>query len=137
MAIFRKDAIGKYTYPQFLLTYHSLHILCYNFSVGEHFNPNDTVHGGPEDEAFKRVNIERGSNIITSLNKEMWSRLQHVGDLGNISVGNSGRATFRMVDKLVKISDIIGRSLVITEKPDDFGRGNSAESKINGNSGSR
>lgn len=63
--------------------------------------------------------------------------LQHVGDLGNIVVNNSGRATFRMIDKLVKIPDVIGRSLVITEKSDDLGRGVNPESKINGNSGNR
>ncbi|XP_053987911.1 copper chaperone for superoxide dismutase isoform X3 [Hylaeus anthracinus] len=84
-------------------------------SVGEHFNPNNTVHGGPEDDVHKR----------------------HVGDLGNITVDNSGRATFRKIDKLVKIPDIIGRSLVITENPDDLGKGDSPESKINGNSGNR
>ncbi|XP_076232433.1 copper chaperone for superoxide dismutase isoform X2 [Calliopsis andreniformis] len=82
-------------------------------SVGEHFNPNNSVHGGPEDEIFKR----------------------HIGDLGNITVDNFGRATFRKVDKLINIPDIIGRSLVITEKPDDLGKGDNLESKINGNSG--
>ncbi|KOC67190.1 Copper chaperone for superoxide dismutase [Habropoda laboriosa] len=84
-------------------------------SVGDHFNPNYTIHGGPEDDVFKR----------------------HVGDLGNIMVNDSGRATFRIIDKLVKIPDIIGRSLVITEKPDDLGRGDNLISKIDGNSGNR
>ena len=84
-------------------------------NVGEHFNPNNTAHGGPEDDPLKR----------------------HVGDLGNIMVNNSGRATFRKVDKLIKIPDIIGRSLVVTESSDDLGKGDSMESKINGNSGNR
>ncbi|XP_043512409.1 copper chaperone for superoxide dismutase isoform X1 [Frieseomelitta varia] len=84
-------------------------------SVGKHFNPNNTLHGGPEDDISRR----------------------HVGDLGNIVVNNSGRATFRMIDKLVKIPDVIGRSLIITEKSDDLGRGINPESKINGNSGNR
>ncbi|XP_034188642.2 copper chaperone for superoxide dismutase isoform X1 [Osmia lignaria lignaria] len=84
-------------------------------NVGEHFNPNSTVHGGPEDNELNR----------------------HVGDLGNIAVDELGRATFRKVDKLIKISDIIGRSLVITEKADDLGRTDSPTSKIDGNSGNR
>ncbi|XP_016766981.1 copper chaperone for superoxide dismutase isoform X2 [Apis mellifera] len=90
-------------------------------SVGEHFNPNNTIHGGPKDDIFKRVNI-----II-----------YHVGDLGNIMVNDFGRATFRMIDKVIEIADIIGRSLVITEKPDDLGRGTNPKSKIDGNSGNK
>lgn len=35
------------------------------------------------------------------------------------------------------MSDIIGRSLVITDKPDDLGKGNDHQSKIDGNSGKR
>lgn len=84
-------------------------------SVGEHFNPHNAVHGGPNDDAFKR----------------------HMGDLGNITADKSGRATFRIIDKLVQIPDIIGRSLVITENPDDLGKGDSPTSKIDGNSGNR
>ncbi|XP_076626329.1 copper chaperone for superoxide dismutase isoform X2 [Colletes latitarsis] len=84
-------------------------------NVGEHFNPNNTVHGGPDDDVHKR----------------------HVGDLGNITVNNFGRATFRRTDKLIEVPDIIGRSLVITESPDDLGKGNCPESKIHGNSGNR
>ena len=34
-----------------------------------------------------------------------------------------------------QIGDIIGRSVAVTEKADDFGRGSSPESKINGDSG--
>lgn len=63
--------------------------------------------------------------------------LQHVGDLGNVLADTSGRAAFRKIDKFLKIPDIIGRSLIITKDPDDLGRGNSPESKINGNSGAR
>lgn len=84
-------------------------------SVGEHFNPDNAPHGGPEDERSKR----------------------HLGDLGNIRADNSGRATFRVVNKLLKIPDIIGRSLVVTENPDDLGKGDTPESKVNGNSGTR
>ncbi|XP_031848452.2 copper chaperone for superoxide dismutase isoform X1 [Nomia melanderi] len=84
-------------------------------SVGEHFNPNNTIHGGPEDNPLKR----------------------HVGDLGNVIADEMGRATFRKIDTLVNIHDIVGRSLVITENPDDLGKGNAPDSKINGNSGNR
>lgn len=84
-------------------------------SVGEHFNPDNTIHGGPDDDRSKR----------------------HIGDLGNILADSSGRATFRVIDKLLKVPEIIGRSLVVTEKSDDLGKGDTPESKINGNSGNR
>ncbi|XP_071629776.1 copper chaperone for superoxide dismutase isoform X1 [Temnothorax longispinosus] len=84
-------------------------------SVGEHFNPNNSPHGGPEDDLSKR----------------------HVGDLGNVLADAAGRATFWRIDKFLKIPDIIGRSLIFTKDPDDLGRGDSPESKINGNSGAR
>jgi len=61
--------------------------------------------------------------------------LQHAGDLGNISADATGRAIFWKTDKFLKISDIIGRSLVVTENPDDLGKGDNPESRINGNSG--
>lgn len=64
-------------------------------------------------------------------------QLQHVGDLGNIVADTTGRAAFRKIDKFLKVPDIIGRSLIITKDSDDFGRGDSPESKINGNSGAR
>ncbi|XP_043268344.1 copper chaperone for superoxide dismutase isoform X2 [Venturia canescens] len=84
-------------------------------SVGEHYNPHNATHGGPDDDISQR----------------------HIGDLGNIVADESGRATFRLKDNYLSVPDIIGRSLVITEKPDDLGRGNTNDSKINGNSGDR
>ncbi|XP_015191274.1 PREDICTED: copper chaperone for superoxide dismutase-like isoform X2 [Polistes dominula] len=84
-------------------------------SVGEHFNPHNSIHGGPEDDISKK----------------------HIGDLGNIDVDNNGRALFRRINKFLQVSDIIGRSLVITEKPDDLGKGNDQQSLIDGNSGKR
>ncbi|XP_029161245.1 copper chaperone for superoxide dismutase isoform X2 [Nylanderia fulva] len=84
-------------------------------SVGDHFNPNNSLHGAPENDLFER----------------------HIGDLGNILADTTGRATFRKIDKFINIPDIIGRSLVITNDPDDFGRGDGPESKINGSSGIR
>ncbi|XP_032676384.1 copper chaperone for superoxide dismutase [Odontomachus brunneus] len=84
-------------------------------SVGEHYNPNNSLHGDPENKLSER----------------------HAGDLGNILADSTGRATFRKIDKFLEIPDIIGRSLVITENSDDLGKGNNPESKINGNSGNR
>lgn len=80
-------------------------------SVGKHYNPYSKIHGG-RDDIFR-----------------------HVGDLGNIIANKSGRAAFRFEDKLVKVSDIIGRSLVVTAEEDDLGKGNNERSRIDGNSG--
>lgn len=84
-------------------------------SVGGHYNPLNNIHGGPEDDISKK----------------------HIGDLGNIKADGSGRAFFRHTNKFLNVSDIIGRSLVITEKADDFGKSNNQQSKIDGNSGKR
>lgn len=43
---------------------------------------------------------------------------KHVGDLGNINSDEKQRATFRIVDQKVKLWDIIGRTICISEKPD-------------------
>ncbi|XP_059047337.1 titin-like [Achroia grisella] len=82
-------------------------------SIGDHFNPYDSPHGGPQDP----------------------KELRHAGDLGNIVADEHGRATFRIQDSVLKIWDIIGRSVAVTERQDDLGRGGSAQSKINGDSG--
>ncbi|XP_025602500.2 copper chaperone for superoxide dismutase isoform X2 [Athalia rosae] len=84
-------------------------------SVGDHFNPHNTPHGGPGDDSTQR----------------------HSGDLGNILADKSGRATFRIVDDVLRIWDIIGRSLVVTDGADDLGKGGNQQSKIDGNSGAR
>ncbi|XP_063992840.1 copper chaperone for superoxide dismutase [Diachasmimorpha longicaudata] len=84
-------------------------------TVGEHFNPYNAAHGGPDDDITRR----------------------HVGDLGNIVADNSGRARFRLQDKVLSVDDIIGRSLVITQDFDDLGKGDSSKSKVDGNSGRR
>lgn len=82
-------------------------------SIGEHFSLVDTKHGGPSDDENNR----------------------HTGDLGNIIANEDGRATFRVVDKVLKVSDVIGRSLVVTDRPDDLGKGGNPESLISGNAG--
>jgi hypothetical protein len=63
--------------------------------------------------------------------------LQHAGDLGNITAGPDGRATFRLTDKVIKLWDIIGRSVVVTDGADDLGQGNHPRSSEDGNSGQR
>ena len=80
-------------------------------SVGGHYNPRNTRHGSP-------IDAER-----------------HVGDLGNITADANGRASFKLADKIITVEDIIGRSVVISQDPDDLGKGTSTLSKINGNCG--
>ncbi|KAH9635924.1 hypothetical protein HF086_002484 [Spodoptera exigua] len=82
-------------------------------SIGEHYNPCGAPHGAPEDPMDRR----------------------HAGDLGNIVADETGRATFRIVDNVLKVWDIIGRSVAVTERKDDLGRGSSPSSKIDGDSG--
>merc|ERR1712025_753381 len=72
-------------------------------SLGGHFNPRGTRHGSPE------------------LNEDN----RHVGDLGNVTAGEDGRASFRLTDRLIKVWDVIGRSVVVASKPDDLGLGSS------------
>jgi copper chaperone for superoxide dismutase len=83
-------------------------------TLGEHFNPRNVRHGSPE-------------NVETD---------RHAGDLGNIMADQNGRATFRIVDNVLKVWDIIGRGIVISENKDDLGLGSSVLSKVNGNCGS-
>lgn len=84
-------------------------------SLGQHYNPRNTRHGSPDNRIEQR----------------------HAGDLGNIKANSDGRATFRFIDHVVGVSEIIGRSVVVTENGDDFGTGSSDASLIDGNSGER
>ncbi|GBO19957.1 Copper chaperone for superoxide dismutase [Araneus ventricosus] len=59
----------------------------------------------------------------------------HYGDLGNIVADSQARASFRIHDNIVKVYDIIGRSLAVTADRDDLGKGNNESSTIDGNSG--
>jgi Cu-Zn family superoxide dismutase len=68
-------------------------------SAGGHFNPDKKPHG-------RRHAAER-----------------HVGDLGNIMADENGKAVIKMTDKVIKLRgahSIIGRSLIVHAKPDDF-----------------
>lgn len=70
-------------------------------SVGDHFSPEGTPHGRPDDPADKR----------------------HVGDLGNIEANDEGIAEIRMRDELVSLRgphSVVGRAFVVHEKEDTF-----------------
>ncbi|XP_020548659.1 superoxide dismutase [Cu-Zn]-like [Sesamum indicum] len=76
-------------------------------STGPHFNPAGKEHGAPDDE------------------------VRHAGDLGNVTVGEDGTASFTIVDNLIPLS---GPNSI---DPDDLGRGGHELSKTTGNAGGR
>lgn len=82
-----------------------------------HFNPYNKNHGGPN--SYER----------------------HVGDLGNIYFDKKGVAKINMIDTYIKLrgtkSNIIGRSFVIHEDPDDLGLGGHEDSLTTGHAGAR
>ena len=82
-------------------------------SLGGHYNPRGARHGSPDMGADQR----------------------HAGDLGNIVAGEDGRARFRLVDKVIKVWDMIGRSVVVSAGQDDLGLGQSPQSPLDGNCG--
>ena len=48
----------------------------------------------------------------------------------DVIADDKGRAEFKFADKLVKVTDIIGRSIVVAERSDDLGKGNLPMSKV-------
>ncbi len=69
-------------------------------SAGPHWNPAGAPHG-------------------------KWGDSCHLGDIGNIEVGKNGKGTVRLTTDLWSIggsaeSDIVGRSVIVHESPDDF-----------------
>ncbi|KAM9995085.1 hypothetical protein ACTFIY_001269 [Dictyostelium cf. discoideum] len=85
-------------------------------SAGAHFNPFKKEHGSPNDEN------------------------RHVGDLGNIESNQDKKSIINITDNIITLfgqNSIVGRSIVVHDKEDDLGRGNSQDSKITGNAGSR
>ena len=73
-------------------------------SLCSHFNPYNTFHGDISDDKYNR----------------------HVGDLGNIYADKNGIVNMILYDKLIKLRgkcNIIGRSVVVHNLPDDLGRG--------------
>ena len=70
-------------------------------SAGGHFNPHKMPHGAPDAQS------------------------RHVGDLGNVEANSEGVAVVDQDDTLIKLmggDSIIGRSVVVHEKPDTFGQ---------------
>lgn len=68
-------------------------------SAGGHYNPTDKKHGSPTQDA------------------------RHMGDMGNLVVGEDGKATIDYVDPKIKLNgptSIIGRGIVIHGGADDF-----------------
>ncbi|KAG9303197.1 hypothetical protein G9A89_000732 [Geosiphon pyriformis] len=78
-------------------------------STGSHYNPDNSLHG----------NIESG----------------HAGDLGNIEVDEKGWGDLVVESTRLKVWDLIGRAMVISQCEDDLGNGKDPQSKIDGNSG--
>lgn len=74
-------------------------------STGDHYNPTEVEHGD---------GVSGG----------------HVGDLGNVEVDENGWGDLIFESNRVKVWDIIGRSMVITENEDDL-----KSSSKDGNSG--
>lgn len=92
--------------------------LVYCKSTGPHFNGinRSTTHGS------------------------LTSKIRHLGDYGNVESDDNGEINAEITDtenKLFGLHSIIGISVVLHEKEDDNGLGNSEFSKIHGNSGNR
>ena len=82
-------------------------------SLGGHYNPRGVRHGSPDNSEAER----------------------HAGDLGNITADETGRARIRLVDRVLKVWDVIGRSVVVSANQDDLGLGQTEASLTNGNCG--
>ena len=83
-------------------------------SMGGHYNPDNVNHG----------DLDEG----------------HVGDLGNITADESGKADFSIQAKRVDLigdRSVVGRGIVVHEDEDDLGKGGDEESLKTGNAGDR
>ena len=81
-------------------------------SAGEHYNPEGTPHGAPDNPPAQR----------------------HAGDLGNIEASAEGAANFRRVDQVISLEgpqSIIGRTVLVHAGEDDL------TSQLSGDSGPR
>jgi Cu-Zn family superoxide dismutase len=79
-------------------------------AAGDHFNPTQASHGGPDDEH------------------------SHLGDLGNLEADSSGHATYGYLAKRLSLTGadaIQWRTVVVHEKADDY------KTQPSGNSGAR
>jgi Cu-Zn family superoxide dismutase len=61
------------------------------------------------------------------------SGTRHTGDLGNVRANSKYTYTLRDVT----VSDILGRSVIVHAKPDDYGLGGYDDSLVTGHSGAR
>jgi len=61
------------------------------------------------------------------------SGIRHTGDLGNVRANSKYTYTLRDVT----VSDILGRSVIVHAKPDDYGLGGYDDSLVTGHSGAR
>ncbi|XP_043673371.1 superoxide dismutase [Cu-Zn]-like isoform X1 [Vespula pensylvanica] len=85
-------------------------------STGAHFNPENNIHGAPEDT------------------------VRHVGDLGNIRANADGEAVIDITDTIISLTgpnSILGRAIVVHSDEDDLGKGNNTLSLSTGNAGGR
>jgi superoxide dismutase, Cu-Zn family len=79
-------------------------------SAGGHFNPDGHLHAGPG------------------------AKQRHEGDLGNVTANANGKAHYDLVDTQLSFDgqhSIIGRSVIVHEKADDF------KTQPTGNAGAR
>jgi Cu-Zn family superoxide dismutase len=80
-------------------------------SAGDHFNPTNAMHGGPD------------------------SPDHHAGDLGNVEVGADGTGHLEMSTSMLTVAagpnSVVGRSVVLHADPDDL------TTQPSGNSGAR
>ena len=68
-------------------------------STGGHFNPTNKKHGSPDAEE------------------------RHVGDLGNLTADDNGKAHYERLDKVISLNgpnSIIGRGIIVHAGEDDF-----------------
>lgn len=87
-------------------------------SLGSHYNPFHKDHG-------------------PRLDSTRLSTTRHMGDLGNIVADSKGTAKIDFIDSLLKVSDLINRSVIVHEKEDDLGLAGTVDSKKSGSSGTR
>lgn len=81
--------------------------------AGSHYNPTNSKHGS------------------------LYSEIRHAGDLGNIIATNDNSTILNITYKNVKLSDYIGKSLVVHANRDDLGKTNAEDSQTTGNAGAR
>ena len=81
-------------------------------SMGGHWNPKGHAHGGLDDAT------------------------RHAGDLGNV-FARDGHIDARIRLPGVRVSDVVGRGIVLHENVDDLGQGGTEESRRTGSAGAR